>query len=231
MVDKKALEQLGAAPLMRGLPPADLERAATIWQSRVYPADAVLMSQDTPGETLYLVLEGAIKIYVLAPDGGEVVLGLRGVNETIGEVALIDNGQRSATVSTLESCRLLWTPRADFVAMMREIPTLCENVACILAARLRLATAQIHALCGLGVRGRLASQLVQLAAGLGKDGGDGAVLLPIRINQTDLARMTGTTRVSINQVMADWKRREIVVLDDKARICIPDLEVLRAEIY
>ena len=198
------------------------------WFVKSVPNNTVLMSPEEAGDMVYLLKTGSVKI-VSEGDGGVVVLGLRGAGELLGEISLIDQRGRSAKVVTIEPCELLWAQRDELMIEIDKVPRMMYNLACILSARLRLATAQIRALAQLDVRGRLARQLLALADDCGQPLRRGT-LIPLRVTQSDLAAMVGASRVSVNQTFAVWKDRKIVVDRPNYRIVILNREALEAEL-
>jgi CRP/FNR family cyclic AMP-dependent transcriptional regulator len=93
--------------------------------------------ENSPGHTIYVVLQGSVKIYTENNQGQEVILGLRGPGEVLGEVSLIDNLSRSANIVTLEKCVMLSADRAQVQQCLLEMPAILLNLSRILASRLR----------------------------------------------------------------------------------------------
>ena len=224
----ETIAYLRTQPLFRGLSDAEIEPIAPHWHVRSVPNNKVLMSPEEAGDSVYLLKSGSVKI-VSEGDGGLVVLGLRGAGEVLGEISLIDSRGRSAKVVTIEPCELLWAQRDELMKVVDKTPRLMFNLACILASRLRLATAQIRALAQLDVRGRLARQLLALADDCGQPLRRGT-LIPLRVTQSDLAQMVGASRVSVNQTFAVWKDNKIIADRSNYRIVILDRAALEGEL-
>ena len=139
-------------------------------------------------------------------------------------MSLLDRQARSATVTALEPCSVLWADRATFGAWLQTVPELNANLLRLLARRLRLASIQILTLSTLDLHGRVARQLLSLAAECGEplhDGGD-AVLIPLRLTQSDLAAMVGATRARVNAVLMYYKRHGVIAVDRSLRITLRD---------
>lgn len=223
-------QALYRAPLFHNVPPAELEPFGSLWHRKKVPGQLILMAAGTASEVIYFVLEGSLKISLAAPDGREIVLALRGPGEVLGDISLLDNQGRSATVTTLEPCTLLWANRSDFVALARRSPQIMENLACILANRLRMATAQIQALSSLDVRGRMAVQILALAKEFGSCDEQGHIHIPIRVSQSDLGAMIGASRASVNTALSSWRKRQLIALSNDHQLTILNVAALEQEI-
>lgn len=221
---------LAALPLFAGLTPAQLSTIAGQLRRRTIPAGTTLILAEEPGEVAYLIEHGAMKVSLMQADGSEVILGLRGPGEVVGEMSLLDRQARSATVTALEPCSVLWVDRATFGAWLQAMPGLNANLLRLLARRLRLAGQQILTLSTLDLSGRVARQLLSLAAECGEplqEGGD-AVLIPLRLTQSDLAAMVGATRARVNAVLMYYKRHDVIAVDRSLRITLRDPAALEA---
>jgi len=216
----------GRLPLFEGLSPGQLAEINAQLHRRTVPTGRLLMMVEDPGEVAYLILEGTVKVYVDRPDGTEIIIALRGPGEIVGEMSIVDRHSRSATVLTLEPCTLLAWDRARFAAALQTMPGLSYNLARILASRLRVATAQIQALAGLDLQGRVARQILTFAEEYGRPAGDGAVQIPLRLTQSDLAGMVGASRVRVNEVVVDFKRRGYIAVDARHRLTVHDAAAL-----
>lgn len=219
-------ETLGTLPLLHGLSREELAHLNQLLQRTTVPANANLMSFGQPGEVAYLILEGTIKIHVEQSDGRDVVVALRGPGEIVGELSVLDNNPRSASVVTLEPCTMLWIARADLQACLQRIPLLSLNLAQILARRLRVATTQIQLLTAQDLYGRVAHLLLTLAEEYGEAQDDGGTRIPLRLSQSDLAGLAGASRARVNQVLAYYRERGLISLDTHSRITIHQRDML-----
>jgi CRP-like cAMP-binding protein len=200
-----------------------------IWHRRQYQANATFVTADQPGEVIYLLREGIVKLSVPGGHGNDLVVALRGVGEVLGEMILFDNPRRSASITTAEESVVLWAARSEFQPYLDHSITLYRNLAQILAQRLRMATGQIQALAGLNVRERLAFQLISLAEEFGQQHADGSVSILLHVKQHDLADMVGTSRASVNTTFSEWKDKGILHLDGKDRITVLNMPLLETQ--
>src|SRR5882724_6335945 len=100
--------------LFDGLLPAELSSVAGLLHQKVFPAGANLITAEQSGEVVYLIAEGTVKIFLQREDGTEVILAILGSGDTVGEMSLIDNTNRCASVVTLERSSLLWMDHSVF---------------------------------------------------------------------------------------------------------------------
>lgn len=220
MTNVPEFEDLQRVELFYDLTEAQMTVAQRLCQAQELAQGEILVAEDQPGDLIYIILTGSVKIFVAGGAGQEVILAMRGPGEVIGEMSLLDGLGRSASVVTQEPCRLLSLNRLDFWSELWEMPPITYNLARILTRRLRLATAQIQALSALDTQARLARQLLAFAQDYGHAAGDDAVLIPLHMTQAELANMVGSSRVRVNQVMGYWKRRKYISVDRGHRITV-----------
>lgn len=213
---------LGELDLFQGLAPEQLAELNRLLRSQTVQAGTHFITAEQPGEVVYVLLEGTVKIYVTRADGREVILAFLGPGDTVGEMSLVDSAGRSANVVTTEPTRLLWMDRATFQACLRTLTPLANNLVRLLAHRLRFANEQIQALCTLDVTGRVARQILAMADRYGSRQADGDVRIPLRLTQSDLAEIVGASRERVNQVIVDFKHRGFISVDPDHRIRVHD---------
>jgi CRP/FNR family cyclic AMP-dependent transcriptional regulator len=213
---------LGSLELFQGLAPEQLADLNGLLRSSVIPAGTHFITADQPGEVVYVILEGTVKIYVSREDGREVILAFLGRGDTVGEMSLIDSAGRSANVVTTERSRLLWMDRATFQTCVRTLTPLANNLVRLLSNRLRFANEQIQALCSLDVPGRVTRQILALADRYGSEEAGGEVTIPLRLTQSDLGDIVGASRERVNQVIVELKQRGYISVDPDHRIRVHD---------
>jgi CRP/FNR family cyclic AMP-dependent transcriptional regulator len=225
LADPAGLKEL---PLFHGLSAAELSRLNDLMGRTTFASGASVVTVEQPGEVVYVVMSGTLRVYLTKLDGTEVTLALVGPGEIVGELSLVDRVTRSATVTAMEASTLLWLDRTAFLACRQSMPGLTDNLLGLLARRLRLANAQIQALATLDVYGRVARQVLAFASAYGVEDADGDVRIPLRLTQGDLASLIGATRVRVNQVLVDFKRRGYLSTDAQHRMTVHDPEALAA---
>ncbi len=211
--------------LFEGLTPAQLDWIAQRAHRRVFPAGSNLMTVDQPGEAIYIILHGTVKIHV---EQGErdVILSVLGGGDLIGEMSLIDSVGRSANVVTLENSLMLWMDRTTFNYMLDNFAVVARNLVRILSARVRLSDQVIQSLATLDVNGRVARQLLAFAERYGQNK-DGFLQIRLSLTQSDIADLVGASRKRVNQSMVFFKEQGLIsIAADDGRIVVHDKEAL-----
>lgn len=214
--------------LFRGLPMAQLEQLNELLYRKRFPAGTSVMTAQQPGEAIYIVLEGTVKIYVDKPDGTEVILALLGAGDTVGEMSLVDSAGHSASVITMEKSTFLWLDRTSFHSCLEIMPGLTNNMLRMLSGRLRLANEQVLALSTLDVTGRVARQILAFAERYGRESGAGEIKIPLRLTQSDLAGLVGASRERVNHAVVFLKQQSYISVKRNHHIVIHDRDALAA---
>jgi CRP/FNR family cyclic AMP-dependent transcriptional regulator len=211
--------------LFTGLTPQQMTWISNRLHAHTFPDNADLIIAGTPGEAVYFILSGTVKIYIPQLDGREVTVNLMGPGDTVGELSVIDSVGRSASVITLEETRVVWISRQDFQEAIRSIPTLSENLLRILSTRLRSTTDNIQAYASLDIPGRIARQILVIASNYGQIQPDG-IYIPLRLTQNDIAELVGASRKRVNQVIVALKKDGVLSVDASWHITIHRREFL-----
>ena len=190
-----------------------------------FPSGADLIIAGTPGEAVYFILSGTVKIFVPQLDGREVTVNLMGPGDTVGELSVIDNIGRSASVVTLEETRVVWMSREDFLEAIRTIPPFSENLLRTLSSRLRNTTENIQAFASLDIPGRIARQILVISRNYGQVVPEG-IYIPLRLTQNDIAELVGASRKRVNQVFVMLKREGVLSVDASWHITVFRNELL-----
>lgn len=215
--------------LFRGLTESERAQLQTLLRRRTLPSGAMIMDAEQPGDVLYVIVDGAVKVHLDQADGTEVILAILGPGEVVGEISVVDSLGRSASVVTMDETTLYWMDRAAFWACMRTMPTMVVNLVTIMARRLRLANERIQALSTLDVYGRVARYLLALSREYGEVMPEGGgTRIPVRLTQSNLAGLVGASRVRVNQVLQTYKRRNWISVDGRLRTTIHAPEALAA---
>ncbi|MBI2719474.1 MAG: Crp/Fnr family transcriptional regulator [Rhizobiales bacterium] len=176
-------------------------------------AREVLFHAGDRGDGCYVVRRGAIKASVVAKDGQERLLAILGPGALIGELALFDDAPRSATITALRQCSLMHLTKATFFDLADDNPSIYRQALRLLAHRLRGSNDSVLAQGTVTVAGRVARAFASLAEGLGEEKGEGRILLPHRITQTDIAGMAGVARENASRAINDLLRQGILGRD------------------
>jgi len=214
---------LSEIELFNGLTPTQMDWVAQHAHRRVFETGRNVMTIEQPGEAVYVILHGTVKIHI---EQGErdVILSILGTGDLLGEMSLIDSVGRSASAVTLENSLLLWMDKNTFNYMLDNFPPVARNLVRILSARVRLSDQMIQALATLDVNGRVARQLLAFAEKYGFEKDDLTLIL-VTLTQGDIADLVGASRKRVNQAMVLFKEQGFVD-DVDGRIAIKDSEGL-----
>lgn len=213
-----ALDVLRRVPLLATLGEEDLAAFAGLLRERRYPKGSMILAQGDPGEALYLLAAGQVKVVLIHEDGREVILSVLGVGAFFGEMALLDQEPRSAHVVAMTDSLLLQLRREDFQARLRSGPEVSIALLRELSRRLRRADETIASLMLLDVNGRIANLLLELAS---EEGGE---RITRRLTHATIGQMVGASRETVSRTMRSLvnrnilrvSRREILLLDPGA---------------
>jgi len=208
---------LTAIPLFNGLDESQLAWIAQRAHRRLFPVGTRIVTAEQPGEAVYIILAGTVKIHIEQIDGRDAVLAIIGAGDTLGEMSLLDSAGHSASAVTLEDSLLLWMDKAAFQQMLIEFPPVALNLVRIMSSRLRLNNELIQALATLDVYGRVARQLLAFAE---KYGENGVGLIPIHLTQGEIADLVGASRKRVNQVMVFFREQEFISLNAAGKIVV-----------
>jgi CRP/FNR family transcriptional regulator, cyclic AMP receptor protein len=169
---------------------------------RVVQKGQVVVWQDEPGESMFVLLEGAVKLVVSSKDGELVELARLVAPASFGELAVLDGGPRSATVEAVERSHLLVVMRAELLRLLRSDEKVAEALLRLLGAMVRRTTRQVTELAFLSLQGRVAAKLLELADPAGQ-----GPARTRRLTQVELATMVGGARQSVNQALKSLEAR------------------------
>src|SRR5690606_4423070 len=154
------------------------------------------------------------KVYRVAEDGREKTLALLGTGEFFGEMALLDEGPRSAIAETLEPTTLYHLHRNDFMATLTEYPSIALQIIRALSRRIRQTNAQVMDIVFRDVRGRVASTLGELCDrhGVATDAG---VRIDLKLTHQELANLVGTARETVSRILAELQDARCLTVDGR----------------
>jgi CRP/FNR family cyclic AMP-dependent transcriptional regulator len=204
--------QMARSPVIGSLPAAVLEQLATTMQRRLYKRGQVIFHQDDPGASVHVIESGRIKVVLATQEGEELLLRVLGEGELFGELALLDGRPRSATVIALEDTVTHVLERSSFLEFLRSHPDAALDLCRALAELIRRLTEQVEDLALLDVPRRLERKLLELADAHGESTPQG-IRIDVRLTQSELASMIGTSRASVNHYLASLEARGIIRRD------------------
>ena len=202
---EKAAQALQTVPYFAELPQEEVAELADLLILRRFGHGQVIFHHGDPGGLLYIICYGKVKISYSTHDGQEALLAILGAGDFFGELALLDDSPRSATAEALESTESLTLHREDFRNYLSSNPDFTMHVLQTMAKHIRRLNSQLSDIFFLDLPGRLARTLLRLADEHGKKVDD-CIMIDLTLTQTDLAEMTGATRVSINKALGRFRR-------------------------
>ena len=217
-------DALMQAPLFSAL---DAEAAAALRASMTekrVPRSGVIFSEGEPGDRMYVILDGKVKLGQTSPDGRESLLAVLGPGEVFGELSLFDPGPRTATATAVTDTVVVGLGHADLRPWLTGRPKVAEALLQALAQRLRRTNEALADLVFSDVPGRVAKQLLELADKFGQPGPDG-VLVHHDLTQEELAQLVGASRETVNKALADFTQRGWVEVDQR-QVLLVDMERL-----
>jgi CRP-like cAMP-binding protein len=215
-------EILAESELFETLSEDDLDQLVSIASRKKVGAGETVFLRGQPARALYAVVSGQVKVVATATDGREMVLRLIDPGACFGEIALLDGGTRTATVTANGACELIVVDRRDLLDLLRRRPEIALGLLAVVAQRLRRTTEQVEDTNFLQLPRRLAKKLIELADTYGAEDAAGT---RIRISQEELGNLVATSRVSINQQLKAWEKdgllktsRGAVTILDRTRL-------------
>jgi CRP-like cAMP-binding protein len=217
MEDSRAADRglLRGVSIFGDLEPATLAALEGITEVRDFSPGTVIVSQEEAGDSLFVLVRGKVKVVLYGESGREVILSIfKAPGDFFGEMSLLDDEPRSATVIAAERSRLLVLSRRGFQAHLAAHPRTALRVLTELSRRLRRADAVIGNLALLDVYGRLAGKLRELARAEGEEREDG-ILIRQRPTQAEIAAMIGTSRETVSRALSELARRGYLEMSGK----------------
>jgi len=192
----------------------EIASVAAAARPRRYAKDEVIFHEDERGDVFCLIREGRVKVTMISPEGKEIILVILGPGDFFGEMALIDDEPRSATVVAIEPLEVMTIWRNDFLQLLSENFSIAKKVLKELSRRLRSASNRIESLATMDVYGRLARFFLDLARDQGKDLNNGYVAV-IRPTHQAIANMIGTSRETVSRLIHDLMDQKLLLSEGK----------------
>ncbi len=192
----------------------ELASVAAVAKTRRYNKDDVVFHADESGDVFCLIREGQVKVTMISPEGKEIILRMFGPGEFFGEMSLLDDEPRSATVVATEPLDVVTIWRSDFLQILQENFSIARKVLAELSRRLRKMSNRIESLATMDVYGRLARFFLDLAkeSGISLDNGYVSVTRP---THQAIANTIGTSRETVSRLIHDLMRQDLLLSEGK----------------
>jgi CRP-like cAMP-binding protein len=203
---------LGANSFFAKLGAEWVEAVAALCVTRSLAVGETLFLKGEPGDALYAVRRGQIRIATGTNDGRRLTLNLLGPGDVFGEVALLDGQPRTADAVAVQSTDLFMVHRRDFLALLESRPQVAVRIIEFLCERIRWMSERMEESVLLPLHARLSRRLLALADDYGSE---------LHVSQEELAIFVGSTRESVNRQLRAWRRQGLVELG-RSRIRVLD---------
>ena len=209
--------------LFRGLHAKTIAQIAALASRRSYKSGAVVFMRGDPGDALYGVAAGSVRISANSAGGKEVSLNVMEPGDAFGEIALLDGQPRTATATTLSATELIIVQRQQFIALLQQQPQLAVHLIELLCKRVRWTSEQVEDTSFLTAPARIAKRLVSLAQSHGRPAPTG---IQLKLSQEELAQFLGLSRQVVNKYLQVWKRKHWISLG-RGSILVTNQDALR----
>jgi CRP-like cAMP-binding protein len=224
--EKRALWYIKKIPLFQDLSHDTVHRLIQCIEMREVRRRQVVYLPGDPGQSVYFVNGGRVKISKVTRDGKELTLAYRGPGEIFGELVLIDGGPREEMAEAMENALITEVPRDDFEKLLQKEGMIGYRLTKIVAQRRREVENKIEQLIFKDVNAKLAELLLRLASEYGIEDSRGT-LVSLKITHQEMANLIGSTRETVSLTLSQFKRRGLIQTDGR-KVILADREGLRA---
>ncbi len=197
-------------PLFASLSSAERRTLARAVAIRSYPKNSVILNEGERSDSIYVIDSGKVKVLMRDEEGKEVILSILKEGDYFGELALIDELPRSASVVAMEPSEMTVLSKADFLQCVANNPGIAMTVMRGLAQRLREADLKIESLALMDVYGRVARTLLQLA-----EPENGRLVIKEKLSQREIANMIGASREMVSRILKDLAHDGYILIEGK----------------
>lgn len=206
------LDFLHRVPLFNGLDQEELTQISKLTRERKYRKNMIIFVEGEPGEALFFLKQGKVKVFKNTPDGREQILHILQSGDIFAEVVLFDGGPYPATAESIEESVIGLIKNSDMDELIKKNPDLGMKIMKIMNKRLVMAQTLIRDLALKDTFGRLASMLLILAKDHGEKNQQG-VRIKLALSRQDLANLIGTSRETVTRALSDFKKAKIIDID------------------
>ncbi len=207
-------ETLARAGIFQGIEPTAVEALSSALEPVEFPRAHVIFAEGEPGDRLYIVVSGKVKIGRRSADGRENLLAVFGPSDMFGELSIFDPGPRTSTATTVTEVRAVTMDRAALHEWIGKRPEIADQLLRVIARRLRRTNNMLADLIFTDVPGRVAKALLQLAQRFGSQE-SGMLRVTHDLTQEEIAQLVGASRETVNKALADFAHRGWLRLEGK----------------
>ncbi|MEQ1558286.1 MAG: Crp/Fnr family transcriptional regulator [Methyloglobulus sp.] len=191
---------------------SDLKSLAEKVSKRTYPKNTIVINVGDDSSSMYLIESGSLKVTVSNEDGKELILAILKAGDCFGELSLLDDKPRSASVVALEQCSLVVLHKAVFLQLLEQNPKVAMHVIRYLCLKIRFTNSIAQSLALMDVYARLRDYLYTLATPV-EEGGEGTVAIPL--THKEIASRVGSGREVISRILKQLETGEYLAIDKK----------------
>ncbi|MET0699610.1 MAG: Crp/Fnr family transcriptional regulator [Mycobacterium sp.] len=203
---------LARAAIFQGVDPGAVRALTAQLHPVSFPRGYLVFGEGEPGDRLYIIVSGKVKIGRRSPDGRENLLSVLGPSDMFGELSIFDPGPHTSSGTTITAVRAVSMDRIALRTWLEDRPEIAAQLLRVLARRLRRSHNNLADLICTDVPGRLAKQLLELAQRFGTREGD-ALRVIHDLTREEIAQLVGTSRETVNDALAEFVRRGWIHLD------------------
>ncbi len=227
LTEQSVVASLARTPLFIGLDQPALERLSVGARTRRFRRGEVIYHAGDPGDSLFVIVSGEVKLALPSETGEEAILSIRRDGEVFGMHPLLDGEPRLGTASALAATDAILVHQEQLRELIDTQPVVRYRILASLTSETRRLSVHVEELHFLDITGRLAAELVRLAIEADPSGENGPVRLRGSLTQAELASMVGCTRQSVNKLLGRFTIDGLIKLD-RTGIVITDRNGLRA---
>jgi CRP/FNR family cyclic AMP-dependent transcriptional regulator len=201
---------LATISLFSGFSDGDMEAVSDLVVTRSFPKNTLVICEGDQSDSLYFILSGKVKVFLSDEEGKEVTLNMQTAGDYFGELAILDEAPRSASVMTVEETKLAILSKSAFDKCMEEHPAMALVIMRGLARRLRELTENVRSLALMDVYGRVARLLLEMA-----EESDDKMVIKQRLTQRDIASMVGASREMVSRILRDLSIGGYITVENK----------------
>jgi CRP-like cAMP-binding protein len=224
--EKRALWYLKKIPLLQDLSHDTMHRIVQCIEMREVRRRQVIYLPGDPGQAVFFVNGGRVKISKVTRDGKELTLAYRGPGEIFGELVMIDGGPREEMAEAMENALITELERGEFEKLVQKEGMIGFRLSKVIAQRRREVENKIEQLIFKDVNAKLAELLLRLAAEYGIEDSRGT-LVSLKITHQEMANLIGSTRETVSLTLSQFKRKGLIQTDGR-KVILADREGLRA---
>jgi CRP-like cAMP-binding protein len=224
--EKRALWYLKKIPLFQDLSHESMHRLVQCIEMREVRRRQVIYLPGDPGQAVFFVNGGRVKISKVTRDGKELTLAYRGPGEVFGELVMIDGGPREEMAEAMENALITELERGEFEKLVQKEGMIGYRLSKVIAQRRREVENKIEQLIFKDVNAKLAELLLRLATEYGIEDSRGT-LVSLKITHQEMANLIGSTRETVSLTLSQFKRKGLIQTDGR-KVILADREGLRA---